>query len=148
MKLMLVVAVASAVSAGLTGWTANGWRLNSKIDNLVAQHSMALAQANQKALAEYQAMERKKQNAIDQANKTAQANAAIAAAVRVERDRLRDQITTNATGLSTATLASTRAYAAALTTVFGECTERLEAVAKDADGHALDSKTFINAWPK
>ena len=148
MKLTLIVGAASAVIAGLAGWTANGWRLNAKIDNMVAEHSMALVRANQEALAKYEAMERKKQNAIDQANKLAQQNAAAAASARLERDRLREQVATSSARLSTATVASTRAYAATLSTVLGECSERLETLAKDADGHALDSRTIREAWPK
>ena len=148
MNLTLIVGVASAVIAGLAGWTANGWRLEAKIDRLVAEHSVALARANQDALARYEAMERNKQNAIDQANKIAQQNAAAANSARLERDRLREQIAANSTGLSTATIASTRAYAAALSTIFSECSERLEALAKDADGHALDSRTLRQAWPR
>ena len=148
MKLTLIVGAASAVIAGLAGWTANGWRLNAKIDNMVAEHSMALVRANQEALAKYEAMERKKQNAIDQANKLAQQNAAAAASARLERDRLREQVTTSSARLSTATVASARAYAATLSTVLGECSERLETLAKDADGHALDSRTIREAWPK
>ena len=148
MKLTLIVAAVSAGVAGIAGWTANGWRLNAKIDNLVASHSIALAKSSQDALAKYQAMERTKQNAIDQANKTAQANAAAAASARLERDRLREQIAAASASLPTATVASTRLYAATLSTVLGECTERLEAVAKDADGHALDSRTLRDAWPK
>jgi hypothetical protein len=148
MKLTLLVGIVSAMVAGLVGWTINGWRLEAKIDQMVAAHSTQLATANAQALARYTEMERNKQNAIDQANKIAQANAVAAASARSERDRLREQIATSNTGLSTATLASTRAYSTTLTTILNECSEQLEALAKDADGHALDSRTLRGAWPK
>lgn len=148
MNLTLIVGTASAIVAGLAGWTANGWRLNAEINRINADYSIAAAKANQDALAKYAAMEKEKQNAIDKANQLAQQNAAAAASARLERDRLRNQITASSASLSTATVASTRAYATTLTTVLGECSERLEAVAKDADGHALDSRTLRQAWPK
>ena len=148
MSLTLIVGVASAVVAGLAGWTANGWRLNAKIDRMVAEHSVAAAKANQEALDRYASMERNKQNAINQANQLAQQNAVAAASARDERDRLRQQIAVNAGSLSTATLASTRNYSTALSTILSECSERLETLAKNADGHALDSRTLMNAWPR
>ena len=148
MNLTLIVAVVSAGVAGVAGWTANGWRLNAKIDGMVAEHSLALAKANSDALAKYEAMERKKQNAIDQANKIAQANAAAATALGLERDRLREQLSANTYGLSTASVASIRNYSATLSFVLGECAAELESMAKTADGHALDSRTLREAWPK
>ena len=42
---LIAVAVAS-VLAGLAGWTANGWRLNAKIDKMVAVHAEQLAAQN------------------------------------------------------------------------------------------------------
>jgi cell division septum initiation protein DivIVA len=148
MKLTLIVGVASAVVGGLAGWTANGWRLNAKIDNMVAQHSVDAAKASKEALIKYAEMERNKQNAINEANKRAQQNAAAAASARIERDRLREQVNANTASLPTATCPSTRAYASTLSTVFQECVGQLEQVAKDADGHALDSRTMTEAWPK
>ena len=45
--------LAGALAVGLlTGWTANGWRLNGKIDEMVLEHTQALQVATQKALDE------------------------------------------------------------------------------------------------
>jgi Skp family chaperone for outer membrane proteins len=148
MNLTLIVGVASAVVAGLVGWTANGWRLNAKIDNMVAQHSSESAKASKEALIKYAEMERNKQNAINEANKRAQQNAAAAASARLERDRLREQVNANTASLSTATCPSIRAYASTLSTVFQECVGQLEQVAKDADGHSTDSRALTEAWPQ
>jgi hypothetical protein len=148
MKIMAIAVLASSVLAGAAGWTANGWRLNSKIDGMVAEHSLNLARANSDALVKYTSMERKKQEAIDEANRIAKANAAAAATARSERDRLREQVSANTYGLSTATSSSVRQYTTALSTVFGECIAEVERLAQAADGHALDTRTLMGAWPR
>ena len=147
MKLTLAIGVASAVVAGLAGWTSNGWRLNSQIDRMVTEHSQALAKANADALAKYTAMERKKQEALNEANKIAQRNADAAFNARVDAGRLRSEIATSGS-VSTATIASLRNYTTTLNVVFSECVGEIERLAEKADGHALDSRTLIGAWPK
>lgn len=72
----------------------------------------------------------------------------LVGAVRSERDRLRDQLSATSLQLPQATDEAVRQYAAALTPVFGQCTERLEAVAREADGHASDSMKLQEAWPQ
>lgn len=150
LKNTLIAAAVAAVLAGIAGWTANGWRLNAKIDRIHTEHAQALAQAlaqaNADALAKYTGMEKKKQEALNEANKQAQRNARAADAARTELERLRQQIASGS--VSTATCGSVRNYATTLQAVFGECAARLEWMAKEADGHALDSRTLNGAWPK
>lgn len=141
-----LIAAAVAVLTGIAGWTANGWRLNAKIDRIHAEHAQDLTKANADALAKYTDMERKKQEVLDEANKQAQRNARAADAARTELERLRQQIASGS--VSTATCGSVRNYATTLQAVFGECAARLEWLAKEADGHALDSRTLNGAWPK
>ena len=147
-KLKALIAIVMLALAGMAGWTANGWRLTSKMDKMVADHERQIAQANADALAKYTAMERKKQEAVDEANKIAQRNARAATDARNDLDRVRKQVADAASSLPTATCPSTRDYAATLSTVFQECVGRLESLAKDADGHALDSRTLNQAWPR
>ena len=139
--------VASIVISATIGWTMNGWRLNGKIDRMIAEHSQALATAGQNAMLEAARLQKQKDEALDEANKIAQRNANAAASARTELDRLRRQLA-NTPSLSSATCASTRDYAATLATVFGECATRIGEMAKDADGHAADSRTLERAWPK
>lgn len=146
LKNTLIAAAVAAALAGIAGWTANGWRLNAKIDRIHAEHAQDLAKANADALAKYTDMERKKQEALNEANKQAQRNARAADAARTELERLRQQIASGS--VSTATCGSVRNYATTLQAVFGECAARLEWLAKEADGHALDSRTLNGAWPK
>lgn len=141
-----LIAAAVAVLTGIAGWAANGWRLNAKIDRIHAEHAQDLTKANADALAKYTDMERKKQEALNEANKQAQRNARAADAARTELERLRQQIASGS--VSTATCGSVRNYATTLQAVFGECAARLEWLAKEADGHALDSRTLNGAWPK
>ena len=146
LKNTLIAAAVAAVLTGIAGWTANGWRLNAKIDRIHAEHAQDLTKANADALAKYTDMERKKQEALNEANKQAQRNARAADAARTELERLRQQIASGS--VSTATCGSVRNYATTLQAVFGECAARLEWLAKEADGHALDSRTLTGAWPK
>ena len=137
----------AAVIAFGGGWVTNGWRLNGKIDRMMAEHSQALATAGQNAMLEAARLQKQKDEALDEANKIAQRNAQAAADARTQLDRLRRQLA-NAPSLSSATCASTRDYAATLATVFGACATRIGEMAKDADGHAIDSRTLEKAWPK
>jgi len=142
--------IASAVSLAVgltTGWVANGWRLNAKIDRMVAESSQALAEAGKNAMLESARLQKIKDDALNEANRAAQQNALAAASARSELDRLRRQLANSAT-IANATCASTRNYAATLSTVFGECTSRLTEMAKDASGHAVDSRTFQQSWPR
>lgn len=147
MKLTLIVSLTAALIAGVSGWVANGWRLNAQIDRMVAEHEAASAAANKAALERYAALEQQKQEALNEANRIAQRNAAAAASARADADRLRNQIA-SADRVSTATVASLRNYTITLQTVFGECVAEVERLAATADGHALDSRTLNGAWPR
>jgi biopolymer transport protein ExbB/TolQ len=148
LNLRVILTVAAVVAAGIAGWTMNGWRLNAQIDRMVSEHSQALAKANADALAKYKAMEQKKQEALDEANRIAQRNARAAADARADANRLRDSLRTSAYGLSTASVPSLRNHTATLSAIFGECVAEIEGLAQAADGHALDSRTLMGAWPK
>jgi hypothetical protein len=92
-------------------------------------------------------LQKLKDEALDEANKIAQKNANSATNARAELDRVRKQLASSLT-ISSSTCASTRSYADTLSLVFGECATRLTEVAKDADGHAADSRTYQRAWPR
>jgi hypothetical protein len=144
----ILIAAASALIIGATaGWTANGWRLNGKIDRMVAEYSQAMAQSGQNAMLESARLQKLKDEALNEANKIAQDNAKAATAARTELDRLRRQLA-SANDLSTATCPSTRDYAATLSAIFGECSTTIGELAQKADGHSLDSRTLTGAWPK
>jgi hypothetical protein len=138
---------AGALAVGLlTGWTANGWRLNGKIDELVLEHTQAVQVATQKALDETTRMQREKDNAVAKAQAQAKSNAAAADAARRERDGLRDDLAASRTTFADSTHTSLSAYASTLSVVFEQCTKEYSDVAAKADGHAADTATLFNAW--
>jgi hypothetical protein len=139
--------LAGALAVGLlTGWTANGWRLNSKIDEMVLEHTQAVQVATQKALDETTRMQREKDNAVAQAQAQAKSNAAAADSARAERDGLRDDLAASRTTFADSTHTSLAAYADTLSVVFEQCTKEYSDVAAKADGHALDTTTLFTAW--
>jgi DNA anti-recombination protein RmuC len=148
MKLTIGISLTTAIIAGVVGWTANGWRLDAQINRMTTEYAQQLADANAQALARYQQMERQKQDAINEAQKLAKRNAAAASAARADVERLRSQLAASSHAVSTASVASLRQYTLTLSDVFGECVAEYERLAKTADGHALDVRTLINAWPK
>jgi hypothetical protein len=138
---------AGALAVGLlTGWTANGWRLNGKIDEMVLEHTQAVQVATQKALDETTRMQREKDNAVAKAQAQAKSNAAAADAARAERDGLRDDLAASRTTFADSSHASLAAYASTLSVVFEQCTREYLELAAKADGHALDTNTLFNAW--
>jgi hypothetical protein len=138
---------AGALAVGLlTGWTANGWRLNGKIDEMVLEHTQAVQVATQAALDETTRMQREKDNAVAKAQEQAKSNAAAANAARLERDGLRDDLAASRTTFSDSTLTSLAAYTSTLSVVFEQCTREYLELAAKADGHALDTTTLFTAW--
>jgi len=139
--------LAGALAVGLlTGWTANGWRLNGKIDEMVLEHTQALQLATQKALDETTRMQGEKDAAVQKAAAQAQRNMADANSARNERDRLRDDLVASRSTFSEATDASLVKYASTLSVVFEQCTREYLTVAEKADGHATDSQSLFTAW--
>ena len=146
LKTTVIATVASLVIGIATGWSANGWRLNAKIDRLMSEQSQALVQASKEALIESARLQKVKDDALNVANDLAQKNADAANLARTELERLRLGLA-DSTSIARATCASTRNRATALSIVFEQCATRLTEVAKEADQHAVDSRTCHAAWP-
>ena len=73
---------------------------------------------------------------------------AAADSARVERDGLRDELTSLSDRLSKASANSLRKYAATANRILAECTSQLTEMARAADGHASDALMLQQAWPK
>ena len=139
--------LAGALAVGLlTGWTANGWRLNGKIDEMVLEHTQALQVATEKAAAETVRMQGEKDAAVQKAVALAQRNKADAVSARSERDRLRDDLIASRSTFSEATDTSLAQYTNTLSIVFEQCTREYSELAEKADGHATDAQSLFNAW--
>ena len=139
--------LAGALAVGLlTGWTANGWRLNGKIDAMVLEHTQAVQVATEQAAAKTQQMQEEKDAALRKAVEIVRRNVVDATAARDERDRLRDALVASRSAFSEATDASLAQYASTLSVVFEQCTKEYSELAAKADGHATDAESLFTAW--
>jgi len=143
--------VATAIVAGALafggGWKVQAWRYDARIADTAAQHATALANAHQKALDDTIRMQRTKDDAIKAAQDRAKREAANAAAARTERDGLRAQLAATTVQLPVASCTSVREYATTLTGLFDQCAGAFEGMAREASGHASDSRLMQEAWP-
>ena len=113
-----------------------------------AEDNVALIAAQNDAAIKTKRLNKEKNDAIDNRieaeKKLSVASAAVAAAdvtLRDARARLRDS-------MPGATITACRAISAALDTVFGQCAEQLESVARYADQCSADTVMLQQAWPK
>lgn len=136
--------VATAFAAG---FVTQGWRKDAVISEMVAAQSAAVAAATTEVMNDNVRLQKKKDDALVQANIKAKQNADAAAAAKSQLDWVRDYNQRSASVISTSTCSSVRDYASTANTVFGECTIALEEMARKADGHALDANTLIKSWP-
>ena len=138
---------AGALAVGLlTGWTANGWRLNGKIDEMVLKHTQALQVATERAAKETARMQGEKDAALRKAVEIVRRNVVDADAARNERDRLRDELAASRSTFADATIPSLVEHARTLSIVFEQCTREYSELAAKADGHAADAETLFTAW--
>lgn len=139
--------LAGALAVGLlTGWTANGWRLNGKIDEMVLEHTQAVQVATEQAAAKTQQMQEEKDAALRKAVEIVRRNVVDATAARDERDRLRDDLVASRSAFAQATDASLAQYTNTLSVVFEQCTKEYSELAAKADGHATDAESLFTAW--
>jgi hypothetical protein len=138
---------AGALAVGLlTGWTANGWRLNGKIDEMVLEHTQAVQVATQKAMDETTRMQGEKDAALRKAVEIVRRNVIDATAARDERDRLRDDLAASRSTYADSTLPSLVEHTRALSVVFEQCVKEYSELAEKADGHATDAQSLFTAW--
>lgn len=146
--LPLIFAAVSAVAGFTAAWQIQGMRHDSIISEQRAAQSALLVEAHVAAKRETERL----QAAVDEAQRLAEKRksdmARAAAAARIERDGLRDELAAARAALPNASCSSVREHAATLNTVFGLCADRLEGVARDAQGHSIDSLKLIESWPK
>ena len=139
--------IALVVASFSAGFAVQGWRKDAVISEMVAAHSVAVADATTEVMNNNIRLQKKKDHALAQSNLKAKQNADAAAAAKSQLDWVRDYNQRSAAAISTSTCTSVRDYATTVNTVFGECTVALEEMARKADGHALDANTLIKSWP-
>lgn len=134
------------LAAFVAGAVVNGWQVESHY-----QSQISAIEAERQA--ERNEAERKTRLISDQYTealnnaRTRENEIRLAAdGARSELDRLRITIKKRSAAV-TASPASAVDYSIASADVFGECAAELTALAGKADGHTVDLKTMIEAWP-
>jgi hypothetical protein len=141
-------ALLGAALAATGAWQVQNWRYSGQIDRIeLDQHDRA-EQAIRTAMTRTVELHHKKDEALNDANKRAQRNAAAAAAARTESDGLRQQLAATRDSLPSAACASVRDYAATVNELLGQCAGAFEDLARAADGHSSDALMFEKAWPR
>ena len=149
-RLAAKVAVVALVVAALfgTGWSNGAGHVQS-------QWAAAAAKATAAQLVAEQAARQREHQLIDQLRK-AQSDAAqrektlqlAAASAGDASDKLRIAINTIRNGLPGNTIDTCRSTSDTALAVLSQCADQYRAVAAAADGHASDTQTLIEAWPR
>lgn len=148
--------IRAAVVAGLAGLVlgvfGTATLLNARHAEQIAERDTAFAEsvswASQQALERYKQLETQKNDALKAAQLLIDRNRADAGAARAERDRLRADLARVPARIATATRAAVDEYAATVTVVFEQCTERYIGVAGKADEHAASAGALEAGWPR
>lgn len=93
-------------------------------------------------------LQKEKDNAITQAQKSIQAANAGAAAAADAGRVLHSTIETLIARSDTDSVDANRKYTAAIAAVFQSCTDEYRKLGREAQGHADDSLMYQKAWPK
>jgi len=144
----LIAAAISATVSGFGVWRYQSNKYEAQIATMRLEQAHDMAAASAKALEDFTAMQKVKDDAIIQAEHRAQINAKAAARATAGADRLRSDLAKANARISTATRAAVDQYAATLGDVFGECVAEYRALGEKADRHYSDSIMLIDAWPR
>lgn len=134
---------------------AGVWHLADKsraVDDAVEQvrneYITAALVASEAARAKESAWQTQLQKAQNEATTRQKTLAADAAALRTERDGLRDQLATAGRHLPGLTRPALERYTNTFGDVFAECVREYSGLAEAADRLASDRQTLIQSWPE
>ena len=136
-------AILSASLAFTGGWQINQWRHDSEQKQAI--EAAAVAQR------ELHALEQKRSNGVIAAQNVARTRET---ALRRDADSARTELDSLRTQSDAALLRARSSHdacniaAAAQAVVLTQCATELQTLARDADGHASDAKTLMDAWPR
>lgn len=142
------LAIGAILMAVFGGYQIGAWRYTAKIESIKSEYAQQNASAVSAALVRYRQLEIEKQRAIDESAKIAKQNKAAADRLAADVERMRQQITASTGGLPSNTPPTVSSTISTIGVVLNECVERYSALAKNADGHALDAVTLERAWPR
>lgn len=152
-SLSLLIATGAAVSlAAAASFVTYQWQANKyerRLSDLRTQYATAQHQALEKAHAQTIRLQATADTAARAAAARASTLAHAVAAVRTERDGLRDDLAAVAPAvcLPGNTGPATVDHTAAIAELLGQCADRLSDMAGKAQGHADDAVTLLEAWP-
>lgn len=144
LAILFVLIAASAFA----GWTANGWRLNIKIDKLKLESANSILKFEQDAREKESFWTNKLQEAYNAKSKREQELEAAVADSRGNANRLLNSLAEARRELSTSTIEACRVRANTISNVFGQCVQRYQELGYATDRHVNDKQTLIQAWPK
>lgn len=144
----IAAALISAAIAATGAWKVQSWRYGEQIASMKQEASEATAKAVKAAMDKTLIDQKRKDDALIEANKRAQYNAVAADSARRAAVSLRDQLAAARASLPTISCEASREYASRLSEVFGQCTERLTEVARQADDATNAAMTLDHAWPE
>lgn len=147
-KLKLIWAAVLAAFLFGAGWVSNGWRHEAKLYDTKRAHAEQMAKQAAQALADYERLERQKDEAIQAHAALVAQNAATADAARAAADGLRRDLARVPGRIAAATREAVDQYATTASVVFGECAAEVVELARAADGHSADVRLMQDAWPK
>lgn len=149
---VIQVAAIAAVVAGLLGaagsWQIQAWRYNTQIQTMQLEFTKTVAAAERNAQAQERRLNLQIQEARNAAAKREQDLRRDGDSMRGAFDRLRDQAAATRRDLPAATPDAARATAATATELLESCAREYQALARAADGHASDTLTLQESWPK
>ena len=138
--------VAGAVAATGT-WQVQNWRYDAQIADIKAAQAQALALASEEASRNFRAITTKYEGALNAARTRETVLRRNADLARTESDGLRSQLTDAARRIAAAPPASVAEYATTVSHLFRDCSRRYQELGVQADGHANDVRTLVEAWP-
>lgn len=152
-RIGIAVAALASLTAVYMGWAHHEQKIGSDAkqaewdaDN--AKKVLALAASNE----EIRRMDQRRQSTVTEASNAAQKQNQLArrdaADARAAVDGVRSDLAAARTQLAGATEAARAKYAAAVDTVFADCTRRYSEMAEAAQGHSIDSLMYQTGWPK
>lgn len=143
----LISALVACAIGAAGAWNFQANKYERELSELRSEYATAQAIALEKAHADSQKYQADKDLAERLAAVRQSALARDLAAVRHERDGLRDELTTSRVQLPDASCTSVKRFADTASIVIGECSARLVEVAEQAD-RAFGEVMFLqDAWP-
>lgn len=148
LTLRIAAVLAGAALAFGAGWKVNGWRMGEQIAEMQREQIAAVSSQNEVYRLKERAMNKKVEDARNEAIQREARIRSAAAGARNAADSLRDELADLRRRIPSLTGEALRERADTLAELFGACTAEYREMAEAADRHASDAKTLSDAWPE